>query len=131
MGPVINAATYMAPGLGEGKLALAVTAGRPSPKGRRNLPPPFGRYGAAAAEGGVASGLSSAVHQGGGDTFDIDKVIKDTAKGVALGVAGAKVDSVTSTAHPVVQQSRRLCEQSGPGAAAEQWDCGRAPRRVT
>ena len=117
MGPIINAATYMAPGLGESKLAFAVP-GRLISKGAQKLAPTIGRYGAAAAEGGTATGLSSAVHQGGADTFDIDKVIKDTAKGVALGVAGQGLGDVTA---PAVQRVADYVSGK-PGRGAEQWD---------
>jgi hypothetical protein len=108
MGPVINAATYMAPG----------APGRLISKGAGKLASTIGRYGAAAAEGGAASGLSSAVHQGGADTFDIDKVIKDTAKGVALGTAAQGIGDVTA---PAVQRVGDYVTGK-PGTAGEQWD---------
>jgi hypothetical protein len=108
MGPVINAATYMAPG----------APGRLISKGAGKLASVVGRYGAAAAEGGAASGTSSAVHQAGSDTFDIDKVIKDTAKGVALGTAAQGVGDVTA---PAVQRVGDYVTGK-PGAAGEQWD---------
>jgi hypothetical protein len=108
MGPIVNAATYMAPG----------APGRLISKGAGKLASVVGRYGAAAAEGGAASGLSSAVHQGGSDTFDIDKVIKDTAKGVALGTAAQGVGDVTA---PAVQRVGDYVTGK-PGTASEQWD---------
>jgi hypothetical protein len=108
MGPVINAATYMAPG----------APGRLISKGAGKLASVVGRYGAAAAEGGAASGVSSAVHQGGADTFDLDKVLEDTAKGVALGTVAQGVGDVTA---PAVQRVGDYVTGK-PGAGSEQWN---------
>ena len=117
MGPVLNAATYAVPGGGEAK--LLATPGKFIGKGAQLLAPKIGRYGAAAAEGGTASALSSIGHQAG-DPNGIDalKVAKDTGKGIAGGVVFQGLGDVTA---PAIQRVGNYVTGK-PGTGAEQWD---------
>ena len=117
MGPIVNAMTYAIPGGGEVK-ALA-TPGKFIGKAAQSLAPKIGRYGAAAAEGGTASALSSIGHQAGNpDGIDALQVAKDTAKGAAGGVLFQGAGDVTA---PAIQRVGTYVTGK-PGTGAEQWD---------
>lgn len=112
LGPIINAATYVTPGIGAGRYLGPLakkTAGT------------LGRYGAAGLEGAGASGLSSVGHQVGGD-IDLAKVGGDAALGAAAGVGGQAVGDVTA---PVVRYVADYVTgkpgRGGTGPIAEEW----------
>ena len=119
MGPIVNAMTYAIPGTGEMK--MVATPGKFIGKAAQYLAPKIGRYGAAAAEGGTASALSSIGHQAGDpDGIDALKVAKDTAKGAAGGVVFQGAGDVTA---PAIQRVGTYVTGK-PGTGGEQWPGG-------
>lgn len=119
MGPIVNALTYAIPGTGEMK--MVATPGKFIGKAAQYLAPKVGRYGAAAAEGGTASALSSIGHQAGNpDGIDALQVAKDTAKGAAGGVLFQGAGDVTA---PAIQRVGTYVTGK-PGTGGEQWPGG-------
>ena len=94
MGPILNAATYVIPGTGEGKIAAKLGwlgAGKALGKVAEITKPVIGKVGAAATEGSLASGLSSAGHQlGTNETWgdEGENVAADMTKGAIFGTGG-------------------------------------------
>jgi hypothetical protein len=117
MGPVVNALTYILPTGGAAKAVL--TPGKYIAKAA----PVIGRVGAAAGEGAVASGLSSAGHQlGSNETWgDLgENVAADATKGAAFGAGGHYVGSgLTNVAD--IPAVRRVADfiNSNPGRASD------------
>jgi hypothetical protein len=117
LGPVLNAATYMAPGLGESKLAYAVP-GRLLSKAATKVAPKIGRYTAAAAEGGTAAATRSIDQQVGSERgVDPVKVLDDAKWGTIYGLGGqAGGDALTTVARPAANAYAGL-----PGRSRENW----------
>jgi hypothetical protein len=96
-GPLLNAVTYAVPGGGEAKalnVARALTPGKYLGKAAEVASPYIGKYGAAATEGAIASGASSAGHQLGSDddlSTIAENVGEDMTKGAVFGVGGQAV----------------------------------------
>ena len=122
MGPIVNALTYAIPGTGEMK--MVATPGKLINAGAKLAN--AGRYGTAAIEGGVASGLSSAGHQAGDQNgpnwtgIDPVKVGWDTVKGAALSPVVQAGGDLTA---PAIQRVGTYVTGK-PGVGGEQWPGG-------